>query len=91
MKRLSQLLVAILTTPAMLASQEFRRPGPITNLAPPVRLDTTGKFLDAADRVGEDIFVAGQPTEQGLRDMRGGRDDGSQPAHAPGDGSRPLR
>jgi uncharacterized protein (TIGR01244 family) len=36
----------------------------------PVTLDTTGRFQDRAVQVGEDVFVTGQPTERGLRDLR---------------------
>ena len=32
-------------------------------------LDTTGRFQAAAVRVGDDFFIAGQPTERALREM----------------------
>jgi uncharacterized protein (TIGR01244 family) len=41
--------------------------GPVPN---PVSLDTTGLFQSTFVRVGDDMFVAGQPTEKALRDLR---------------------
>ena len=52
------------------AAQKFTKPGPIMALTAPVMLDTTGLFLERAARVGEDIFVTGQPTERGLRELQ---------------------
>ncbi len=64
------LFAASLTTPTMLFAQKFTSPGPITHVSAPVPLDTKGRFRGAADAVGQDIIVAGQPTEQALREMR---------------------
>lgn len=36
----------------------------------PVELDTTGMFQAKFTKVGDDLFVAGQPTERGLREMK---------------------
>src|SRR5687768_15958889 len=36
----------------------------------PVILDTTGLFLARAARIGEDMFVTGQPTARALRELR---------------------
>jgi uncharacterized protein (TIGR01244 family) len=33
-------------------------------------MDTAGRFLAAIDQVGDDVFIGGQPTERGLRDMK---------------------
>jgi uncharacterized protein (TIGR01244 family) len=41
--------------------------GPVPD---PVALDTTGMFQDKFVRVGDDMFIAGQPTEKALRDLR---------------------
>jgi uncharacterized protein (TIGR01244 family) len=35
----------------------------------PVVLDGHGQFQDKFARVGDDVFISGQPTEQGLRDL----------------------
>jgi len=46
--------------------------GPQSTIAPPapVALDTTGLFLAKFVSVGEDVFIGGQPTEKGLREMK---------------------
>jgi uncharacterized protein (TIGR01244 family) len=36
----------------------------------PVPLDTTGMFRDTFVSVGDDMFIAGQPTERALRELR---------------------
>src|SRR6187455_3342101 len=41
--------------------------GPVPN---PVTLDTTGMFQAKFVSVGDDMFIAGQPTEKALRDLR---------------------
>jgi uncharacterized protein (TIGR01244 family) len=41
--------------------------GPVPN---PVSLDTTGLFQSTFVSVGDDMFVAGQPTERALRELR---------------------
>ena len=41
--------------------------GPVPN---PVALDTTGMFQAKFVSVGDDMFIAGQPTEKALRDLR---------------------
>ena len=64
---LSAVLVAL---PATAVSQAFTRPAPITTVSAPVILDTTGSFQDRAARVGDDMFVTGQPTERALRQLR---------------------
>ena len=51
-------------------AQQFTKPGPIAHVSEPTMLDTTGRFQARAVRVGEDIFIAGQPTERALRDLK---------------------
>jgi len=53
--------------PRVSASQQFTKPAPIATVSAPSILDTAGLFQDRAARVGEDVFVSGQPTERGLR------------------------
>ena len=43
------------------------RTGPVPN---PVNLDTTGLFQAKFVSVGDDMFIAGQPTQKALRDLR---------------------
>ena len=57
------------STPALLAAQRFTGGDKLTKLSAPVLMDTTGTFQARIARVGEDMFVAGQPTEKALREM----------------------
>jgi uncharacterized protein (TIGR01244 family) len=41
--------------------------GPVPD---PITLDATGLFQDKFVSVGDDLFIAGQPTEKGLRELR---------------------
>jgi len=41
--------------------------GPVPD---PINLDATGLFQDKFVSVGDDLFIAGQPTEKGLRELR---------------------
>jgi uncharacterized protein (TIGR01244 family) len=43
------------------------KPGPVPA---PVVLDNTGLFQDRYASVGDDMFIAGQPTEKALRELR---------------------
>ena len=61
---------ALALAPQVAQAQQFTRPAPITAVPAPVILDTTGLYLERAARVGEDIFVTGQPTERALRELR---------------------
>ena len=55
--------------PRVLDAQQFTKPARITTVAAPTILDTAGLFQDRAARVGEDVFVSGQPTERALREL----------------------
>jgi uncharacterized protein (TIGR01244 family) len=59
-------LAFILALPAG-AQTIVGRVGPVPN---PVSLETTGLFQSTFVSVGDDMFVAGQPTEKALRDLR---------------------
>jgi uncharacterized protein (TIGR01244 family) len=61
---------AILSLPVTAAAQKLVGPDRIKSLPAPVILDTSGMFLARYARVGDDFFVAGQPTERALRDMK---------------------
>jgi uncharacterized protein (TIGR01244 family) len=63
-------LVAGLLAAATAASAQnivHGKPGPVPE---PVVLDNTGLFQDKYASVGDDMFIAGQPTEKALRDLR---------------------
>lgn len=50
--------------------QQLAKGGTIANLPAPVALDTTGMFQAKFVRVGDDIFIGGQPTEKALRELK---------------------
>jgi len=50
-------------------AQRLTGPDPATVPAP-VALDTRGLFQDKFARVGDDVFIGGQPTERALRELR---------------------
>jgi uncharacterized protein (TIGR01244 family) len=52
------------------AAQKIVGQGPLKSLPAPVILDTAGMFLARYASVGEDFFIAGQPTEAALREMK---------------------
>ena len=71
MKR--SLVVAVAATTILSGSspaQKLVGEGPIRSLPAPVILDTTGMFLARYASVGEDFFIAGQPTQRALREMQ---------------------
>jgi uncharacterized protein (TIGR01244 family) len=71
MKKLFALAVAAtLALPNAGASQTLIGHQSIHNLPAPVLLDTAGMFLQRYAKVGDDMFIAGQPTERALREMK---------------------
>ncbi len=61
-------LALFLTLPAAAQSIVGKNTtGPVPN---PVTLDPTGMFQDKFVSVGDDMFIAGQPTEKALRELR---------------------
>jgi uncharacterized protein (TIGR01244 family) len=59
-----------LLSPARGAAQHFTHPDKISAISAPALMDTTGMFLASFARVGEDVFIGGQPTERALREMK---------------------
>ena len=57
-------------TSGVCAAQRLTGPHPTGSVPAPVALDTRGLFQEKFARVGDDVFVGGQPTEQGLRELR---------------------
>ncbi len=51
-------------------AQRLTGPHPTGNVPAPVALDTRGLFQEKFARVGDDVFISGQPTQQGLRELR---------------------
>ena len=63
-------LSATLLLAPPIAAQSYVGKITIPAVAAPRLLDTTGMFRDRYARVGEDMFIGGQPTEKALRDMK---------------------
>ena len=68
--RRSTMLLLLVLSPGVAQAQHFTSPGRIGFVPAPVALDTTGVFLAAFARVGDDVFLAGPPTERGLREAK---------------------
>ena len=51
-------------------AQKFVRQDSVRALPSPVLLDTAGMFQARFAKVGDDMFIAGQPTEKALREMK---------------------
>jgi len=63
------LVIGLLTVSGPASAQNIvhSKPGPVPN---PVVLDNAGLFQDKFASVGDDMFIAGQPTEEALRELR---------------------
>jgi uncharacterized protein (TIGR01244 family) len=77
MPRLTNALIVVfvpallcVASPASGAAQQFTHPDKITAVPAPALMDTTGLFQSAFARVGDDVFIGGQPTERALREMK---------------------
>jgi uncharacterized protein (TIGR01244 family) len=57
-------------TSGVCGAQHLTGPHPTGDVPAPVALDTRGLFQDKLAKVGDDVFISGQPTEQGLRGLR---------------------
>ena len=62
------LIVVSLAVPA--GAQQIAGKGRTGAVPAPVLLDTTGMFQAQFVKVGDDMFIGGQPTERALRDLR---------------------
>src|SRR6266513_1978066 len=56
--------------PVVSGAQRLTGPHPTGDVPAPVALDTRGLFQEKFARVGDDVFISGQPTQQGLRELR---------------------
>lgn len=50
-------------------AQRLTGPNPTGSVPAPVEQDTRGLFQDKFARVGDDVFIGGQPTERALREL----------------------
>lgn len=63
-------VVAALTLSSTTYAQKFVRQTTITSLPTPVLLDTSGMFLERYAKVGDDMFIGGQPTPRALKALK---------------------
>lgn len=63
-------IAATLVLSSTSAAQKLVGSAPIKSLPTPVLLDTAGMFIDRYAKVGDDLYIAGQPTERALREMK---------------------
>jgi uncharacterized protein (TIGR01244 family) len=63
-------LVLMLALSHEAQSQKLVKQDSIRSLPAPVLLDTAGMFIERYAKVGDDMFVAGQPTERALRELK---------------------
>ena len=74
MYRRNAILVSLVAATALFSSpshaQKFVRQESVKALPNPVLLDTTGMFQDRYAKIGDDLFIAGQPTQKALREMK---------------------
>jgi uncharacterized protein (TIGR01244 family) len=74
MFRRHAIIASLLAATALVSTesdaQKFVRQESVKALAAPVLLDTTGMFQDRYARVGDDLFIGGQPTQKALREMK---------------------
>ena len=62
-------LAAISSMPNVVSAQRLTGVHPSGAVPAPIALDTKGQFQEKFAKVGDDVFISGQPTEQGLRDL----------------------
>src|SRR3954471_1100902 len=61
---------AAIVSAATASAQHITGSGRLERVPAPVKLDGTDRFQDAIARVGDDVFIGGQPTERALRELR---------------------
>jgi uncharacterized protein (TIGR01244 family) len=71
MPALRSAFAALILAPVVSSAQQFTGTHHLDAIPAPVILERGGNTFQAVlARVGEDLFIAGQPTEQGLRNLR---------------------
>ncbi len=68
--RFALVLAATCALSSTSAAQKFVRQESVRSLPSPVLLDTSGMFQERYAKVGDDMFIAGQPTQRALRAMK---------------------
>jgi uncharacterized protein (TIGR01244 family) len=70
MFRSPALVLSLVLIAAPAAAQKLTGPAPTATPPAPVILDTAGMFQAKFVKVGDDIFIGGQPTERALRELK---------------------
>jgi uncharacterized protein (TIGR01244 family) len=68
--RLAGFVTMSAVTSGVCDAQRLTGADPTGSVPAPVALDTRGLFQDKFARVGDDVFIGGQPTERALRELR---------------------
>src|SRR5688572_4047013 len=68
--RITSAIVATVILSSTGAAQKLVGRDPIRSLPTPALLDSAGLFQAVYASVGDDLFIAGQPTERALREMK---------------------
>src|SRR5689334_4596 len=63
-------LAATFAAATMADAQKLTGPNPTGAPPNPVELDLTGLFQAKFVKVGDDVFIGGQPTERALRELK---------------------
>jgi uncharacterized protein (TIGR01244 family) len=63
-------LAATCSLPSFTQAQKFAGQDVVRSVPNPVILDTTGMFLARYAKVGDDVFIGGQPNERALRALK---------------------
>ena len=69
-QRLVAVLVALTAVSVPASAQRMTGAHPAGAIPSPELMDTTGLFNSRFAKVGDDLFIAGQPTERGLREAK---------------------
>ena len=69
-RSIAAVVVAALLGTSAASAQKLVKQDAIKSVPAPVVLDNAGLFQDKYAKVGDDFFIAGQPTEKALREMK---------------------
>ncbi len=67
--KLAGFATILAATSGVCEAQRLAGPNPAGKVPAPVEQDRTGLFQDKFARVGDDVFIGGQPTERALREL----------------------
>jgi hypothetical protein len=70
MRKTMVVLALLALTGSSLHAQRLVAQDSIKSVPAPVLLDVSGLFIDRYAKVGDDMFIAGQPTEKALRELK---------------------